>query len=256
MSLRKWVVGILGLSFAASGCVSTQQYEEMRDQYMQENTKSRRLIERNNELEGENRRLRNSLQIAAIDVKTAQAIAEAAQAGAPNSFAFKPSAEYKALEGGGARLEELTFSPGSAKLTDRGMAALDAIAEQLKGKPAFALIVDGHTDSDPIVRSGHASNWELSGKRAAAVVDYLVKKGTVDAKNTVLRGFGEFRPLGEDKAKNRRVEIYAVPTGEGAAPTPAAPVKTEPPPAPAPAPVAPAPKAHPAAPSPRPAGSP
>ncbi len=69
----------------------------------------------------------------------------------------------------------------------------------------------GHTDTDPIKKSGWKDNWELSAERALSVVRYLVKKGVP---NSGVRacGSGSARPIGPNssaagKARNRRVEV-------------------------------------------------
>lgn len=77
------------------------------------------------------------------------------------------------------------------------------------------VVVEGHTDSDPIRRSNWASNEALSEARAQAVRDLLSRAG-VGSIST--RGYGAARPLdpGASKAaksRNRRVEIFISPRG-------------------------------------------
>ena len=67
--------------------------------------------------------------------------------------------------------------------------------------------VQGHTDSD----GDDVANLALSSARAAAVVDYLVKKG-VDRARLKSTGYGRTRPVApndttENKQKNRRVQF-------------------------------------------------
>ena len=235
-------LGVLAIVVFSAGCVSSGQYLEMRAKYEEEH-------DRANRLERESLAMERALRAANIDTGTRKKIIEV-ESGAPSSVPFAPSKDYTALRGGGARLEELHFRSGSAELSEKGKAALDSIGEQLKGMPPVAVVVDGHTDTDPILKSHHASNWELSGKRAAAVLDYLVKKGAVDPKNAALRGYGEFRPLPPPagKAQNRRVEIFAirtpgaggVPAKVGGAEEPVTPARPTPKPAPKTAPKEPA----------------
>ena len=61
------------------------------------------------------------------------------------------------------------------------------------------------------VTKGQPSNQALSEKRAQAVVEEIVKEG-VDGKRLSAAGFGQTRPIAdnktaEGKAKNRRVEL-------------------------------------------------
>ncbi len=69
------------------------------------------------------------------------------------------------------------------------------------------VIVEGHTDS----KGTDAYNEKLSNRRAAAVRDYLVKKG-ISASRIRTEGLGESRPVAsndtdEGRAQNRRVEL-------------------------------------------------
>ena len=74
-----------------------------------------------------------------------------------------------------------------------------------------AIIIDGHTDINPIATPEFPSNWELSSGRAISVVRYLMGQG-IPANRLVAAGFGEFQPIdsGADDsalAKNRRIEL-------------------------------------------------
>jgi OOP family OmpA-OmpF porin len=67
--------------------------------------------------------------------------------------------------------------------------------------------LSGHTDSI----GTEAYNQKLSERRAASVKNYLTKKG-IDAGRISAQGFGETKPIADNKtkegrAKNRRVEI-------------------------------------------------
>jgi flagellar motor protein MotB len=199
-------LGILGAMLLAAGCVSSQQHDELKAKYEEEAAKSRRLAE-------ENAKLTAALRAKNVDVdaiKRELALIDANGGGTGVGRKFEPiKGEGIDVLDRGLRMSELNFRPGSAELTEKAKTALHEVANQLKAKPGFLLVVDGHTDSDPITRSNNASNWELSGKRAAAVLDHLVKAGVCDGQNAFLRGYGEFRAISPDKAKNRRVEIYA-----------------------------------------------
>jgi len=184
-------------------------------------------------------------------LKELSAIDQAPDRGTGRSFEDIRGEEVTPLEKGGLRLGGLNFRSGSAELSPQGKAVLDQVAAKLKAKPGFILMVDGHTDTDPIskTKSTNASNWELSGKRAAAVVDYLVKAGVCKGGDAFLRGFGEFRGISPDKAKNRRVEIYVfdAPGLAGGSNVKGAGLEDEPV-TPAPPPTRPAPKPAPKAP--------
>ena len=80
--------------------------------------------------------------------------------------------------------------------------------------PTQDVLVYGHTDNEPIKKSGWKDNYELSAQRALAVVRHLQSRG-VSAARLVAAGCGEHRPTApntsqQSRAKNRRVEIYVL----------------------------------------------
>ena len=76
------------------------------------------------------------------------------------------------------------------------------------------IFVFGHTDNQPIKKSGWHDNWQLSTQRALAVVRYLQTRG-VDVSRLAAAGCGEYRPraandTASNRAQNRRVSIFVV----------------------------------------------
>jgi len=119
---------------------------------------------------------------------------------------------------------DLLFDKGSANVAAsavESIKALSAILNSEQGKK-FDVIVAGHTDDIPIqkpdTREKHPTNWHLSAHRAIAVLN-VMESNNVDSKRLSARGFGEFRPIAENKPnkggnpQNRRVEIYIVAEG-------------------------------------------
>ena len=105
---------------------------------------------------------------------------------------------------------DIFFDSGAASIKSAARASLDKVASALKKDYAGKDVrIEGHTDSDPIRRSKWKSNQELSEARANAVRDYLVKKG-VDAGSISTIGHGADMPRGQDKARNRRVEVVVL----------------------------------------------
>ena len=104
--------------------------------------------------------------------------------------------------------EKVNFDTGKAKLVPASETLLDEVATVLTDHPEIQkLRVEGHTDN----QGGAASNLRLSNNRAKAVRDYLVKKG-IDAKRLESKGFGQTKPIGDNKTpegreQNRRVEM-------------------------------------------------
>jgi chemotaxis protein MotB len=114
--------------------------------------------------------------------------------------------------------EKILFSSGLAKLKPKGEAALKKIATHLNEKPAALVRIDGHTDTDPIVKSKYLwdSNHHLSAGRALSVLHYLVSKENIDEKRIHIAGYGPNRPITSNdskksKGKNRRVEFLILP---------------------------------------------
>ena len=88
-------------------------------------------------------------------------------------------------------LESIDFEFDSAKLKAHSLHVLDAVARALADNPNIDLIeIGGHTDE----RGTAAYNLDLSNRRAAAVVAYLVDHG-IDAKRLSARGYGLTRPI-------------------------------------------------------------
>jgi len=89
---------------------------------------------------------------------------------------------------------------------------LNATADALSRYPGATVAVVGHTDGDPIKKSGWESNDALSLARAQRVAQVLSDNG-VDKNRISIDGQGFRHPLVQqergpsDKARNRRVEI-------------------------------------------------
>ncbi len=121
-----------------------------------------------------------------------------------------------AIENGKLVLPDtVLFSSGTWTLTANGKKALDKVSGYLRTNyPGARIHVLGHTDNDPIKRTRNVigSNWDLSGRRASTVTQYLVETAGVDAQKIFFSGFGENRPKADNKtpagkSQNRRVEI-------------------------------------------------
>jgi chemotaxis protein MotB len=115
------------------------------------------------------------------------------------------------------------FDPGSAKLKDEMIPALDKIAGTLNDPryAAFQVEVQGHTDDTPINTAAFPSNWELSSARATAVVRRLISSG-IEPTRLAAEGLADTRPkvsnrdvngnpLPLNQAINRRVSVHIYP---------------------------------------------
>lgn len=104
---------------------------------------------------------------------------------------------------------DVLFASGKTDLKTASKQTLAQVASVLKTTYAGNIIrVEGYTDTDPIRKSGHKDNLELSTKRANAVVRYLASQG-VSMDTMYSAGMHERNQQGS-KAKSRRVEIVVV----------------------------------------------
>lgn len=101
------------------------------------------------------------------------------------------------------------FKPASATVDEGVLPLLQRIGEALNSVGG-AILITGHTDSQPIRSSRFPSNWHLSQERALSVQSLLaqsVQPGRIKAE-----GRADAEPVAgnatpADRAKNRRVEI-------------------------------------------------
>ncbi|HZP06111.1 MAG TPA: OmpA family protein [Terracidiphilus sp.] len=116
----------------------------------------------------------------------------------------------------------VTFGFDKAVLTADDRSQLDSFAGQLSSAKNYILEVTGGTDS-----TGPADyNYELSNRRADAVVQYLVTKYNIPAHRFYLIGIGKDQAVApnntaEGRKKNRRVQVQLLSNMNGNAPAPA-----------------------------------
>ncbi len=107
--------------------------------------------------------------------------------------------------------DRLLFDSGSAVINPAAFGTLDSIGAIIAEERKHPVAVEGHTDDRPIHTSLYPSNWQLSGGRAAAVVQRLIGAG-VAPRRTSLSGYAAEHPVSSNetsagRARNRRVEI-------------------------------------------------
>jgi len=114
---------------------------------------------------------------------------------------------------------KLLFNSGSWAVSNEGKEAVDELGKVLAQNPEISILIEGHTDNDKIVGNlggGISSNWDLSTKRATAIVNILESNPGIIKKNLTAAGRSEFAPISsntsaEGKAKNRRIEVILTP---------------------------------------------
>jgi len=232
------LLAALVLPALAASCVTKAEYEKVRNARDAAESKYRELAQYQVDLESENRRLRNEnelLEQAATDRRGAYKDARAVQ----DEYERKLAELRQRLEaigssaivgGGGGDVEVyqthegtvvdikdgVLFNSGSAEILAKGKELLDHLAAEF-AKSDYKLRVDGHTDTDPVVRSKDKfplGNLQLSAARAIAVADYLSHKSKtpIEEGRISVSGFGQYQPRAagnspEAKRKNRRVDI-------------------------------------------------
>jgi len=112
---------------------------------------------------------------------------------------------------GHVSLHGINFETGKATITTDSATTLQQIADLLSRNGAWKLRIEGHTDNVGKPRD----NLALSARRAAAVKDWLVQNGKIDATRLETKGLGDTKPVaGNDtddgRAKNRRVELVKI----------------------------------------------
>lgn len=112
---------------------------------------------------------------------------------------------------------KLLFSSGSWAVGAEGKKAVQQLASVLAQNPDIAVLIEGHTDNVPYTGSGQLNdNWDLSTKRATAIVQLLQENSGIDPQNLTAAGRGEYAPIGgndsaDGRAKNRRIEVILTP---------------------------------------------
>ncbi len=108
----------------------------------------------------------------------------------------------------------ILFDAGRASLRSEILPVLDMVAEELLKYADNDIVIEGHTDNDPINSPIYPDNWHLSSSRAIAVGNHFRQKG-FDPTRIMAVGMSEYHPIAPNdtpanKAKNRRVEITIV----------------------------------------------
>ena len=118
--------------------------------------------------------------------------------------------------------EKLLFASGDYHLQPEGKRALSSLSTVLEKIPEpYHLGVEGHTDDNPIHSDRIENSWDLSARRALAVLDALELPKPL-LKRTVLVAHGEMspiapnrdaagHPIAENQMRNRRVTLRVFP---------------------------------------------
>lgn len=112
---------------------------------------------------------------------------------------------------------KLLFESGSWDVNARGREAVVELGKVLANNKEIAVLIEGHTDNVPYGEQGLIkNNWDLSTKRATAIVSILTENNAIPKENLTAAGRGEYAPIASNatsdgKAKNRRIEVVLTP---------------------------------------------
>jgi chemotaxis protein MotB len=112
--------------------------------------------------------------------------------------------------------DKLLFKSGSFTVNNAAKEVLGKVAKVINDKPELEFMVEGHTDNVPIKVEGTQDNWDLSVRRATAIVRILQKDFSVAPERMTAAGRGEYIPVADNdssagRAKNRRTRIVVLP---------------------------------------------
>ncbi len=111
-------------------------------------------------------------------------------------------------------LRNIFFDFNKATLRNESILELNRVVEVMNKNPSIIVEIAGHTDDI----GSEEFNYELSLRRANAVVNYLIEHG-VESKRLIAKGYGKTSPLvpnidEESRQLNRRVEFKIIEESE------------------------------------------
>jgi chemotaxis protein MotB len=218
-----------------SACVTRSEYEKERNARTAAESKFGELRQYQVDLESENRRLANEMKMLEASLSDRRKGVTDARA-IQDEYERKLAELQKRLEsaggpeGSGGDVEVfqtpegtvvgikdgVLFASGSKEILVKGRELLDRLAAEIAASP-YHIRVEGHTDTDPVVRSKNEfplGNIQLSAARAVEVAGFLCQnaKTRIPEERITVSGYGPNRPRAagssaEAKRKNRRVDI-------------------------------------------------
>jgi chemotaxis protein MotB len=112
--------------------------------------------------------------------------------------------------------DKMLFTSGSSRISSKAYGVLEKVAKIIQSRPDLEMMVEGYTDNVSIKTDCLDDNWDLSVKRATAVVRTLQTKFGVDPNKLIAAGRGEYNALtsndtSEGRSINRRTRIILMP---------------------------------------------
>ncbi|MGB7785248.1 MAG: OmpA family protein [Salinimicrobium sp.] len=113
--------------------------------------------------------------------------------------------------------DKLLFRSGSHRVSRDAYPLLEKLAEVINSEPSMEVMIEGHTDDRTMVENSYlVDNWDLSVRRATAIVRLLQNRFDVEPSKLIAAGRSSFKPLvpndsKENMARNRRTRIVIIP---------------------------------------------
>jgi len=209
------IVAAAAFAMVLGGCSSSaeQRAEMLEQENLELRARNRQLEASLNQTENQQTDIRDELRIALAEKERLEAELESAQRDAADTgFEGMAGVTSATLATGEVVVDvagDVLFDSGKASLKSSAKRSLDQIANVLNSRYSGREIrIAGHTDTDPIRKSGWKTNERLSSERALAVEEYLATKG-VDKDRMHVMAFGPSEPK-STKQQSRRVEIVVL----------------------------------------------
>ncbi|MCL5129326.1 OmpA family protein [Algibacter sp. L4_22] len=112
--------------------------------------------------------------------------------------------------------DRMLFRSGSYSINESAQAVIGKIAKIVNDHKELDILVEGHTDTVPMHTDCIEDNWDLSTKRATAIVRLMQTNFNVQPGRMTAGGRSEYVPkatneTSEGRASNRRTEIIILP---------------------------------------------
>lgn len=240
--VTKRMLLFLTLAVGLSACVSSKKYKNLEEEKMnleqslnETRSELKDVKEEKMALEADKASLDKKVTMLEKDMANAKMEADKAKEMAEETGAelkkikMELAASFAAANNTGLELtaqhdrlyisfpNDILYGSGSASMTREGRRVLDSLATIFKNNPDLQIVVEGHTDADPINKSAdkYTDNWDLSMQRSVKVTRELIRRGVAGSQLTAA-GRAQFAPVAEgktykDKMQNRRTEFMILP---------------------------------------------
>lgn len=112
--------------------------------------------------------------------------------------------------------DKMLFKSGKYELNSNAKVVLAKIGKIVNDYESYDVLIEGHTDSNPISTACLKDNWDLSAMRATTIARYMHDDLQIDPSRITAGARSEFVPKAsnatpEGRSLNRRTEIIIMP---------------------------------------------